>query len=80
MEKTWIPSKRLLSYGDAAKIVGISTRTVQRYVAKGLIRTVPIGPRLKRIPQSEVDRLLEYGVRELRAPHQPKQLSLINLE
>lgn len=76
MENMWTPTKRLYSYADAAKIAGLSTRTIQRYVAEGLIRTVPLGRRLKRIPQSELDRIMENGFSEPVTSEKPKQLPM----
>jgi excisionase family DNA binding protein len=49
--------KDLLSTADVAAQYGVSDETVRRWIRKGVIAYVMVGPfRLKRIPRSEADR------------------------
>jgi excisionase family DNA binding protein len=56
------PSKVLLRLTEAARLLGVDPKTtLARLVASGGIRTVK-APRGRRIPRSEVERLLEVGI------------------
>lgn len=49
---------RLRTVADAARAFGVSDETIRRWVRKGIIGYVMVGPyRIKRIPDSEIDRL-----------------------
>jgi len=53
------PSQRHCeSVGDAAARVGVSTKTVRRWIASGQLAGYRIGPRLLRIDPDDVDRML----------------------
>src|SRR5438105_10490722 len=55
-------SKLLLSKSEAARCLGIDRKTTLRdLIATKAIRTVK-GPRGRRVPRSEVDRLLAMGI------------------
>lgn len=43
---------------DVARMLGVSRRTIHRRIADGSIAHVRLGPRIVRIPASEVARLL----------------------
>lgn len=43
MTNDTIPDDLLISVSDAAALVGVSTRTVQRYMARGLLPAVYVG-------------------------------------
>jgi excisionase family DNA binding protein len=47
-----------LSVAEAAKALGISTRTAHRQISRGLLRATKIGSRTV-IPRSEIDRVLD---------------------
>jgi excisionase family DNA binding protein len=50
-------SEDLLSTADVAAQYGVSDETVRRWIRKGVIAYVMVGPfRLKRIPRSEADK------------------------
>ena len=46
------------SVGEAAARVGVSTKTVRRWIASGQLPGYRIGPRLLRINPDDVDRML----------------------
>jgi len=53
------PSRRQYeSVGEAAARVGVSTKTVRRWIASGQLAGYRIGPRLLRIDPDDVDRML----------------------
>lgn len=47
-----------LTYQQAGLRLGISERTVRRRVASGQLPTVPLGPRLRRIPLAAIENLI----------------------
>lgn len=49
----------LLTYKDAAGQLGISVRTLQRYIANGLLRAVTITRRTKRVRLSELEDFIQ---------------------
>lgn len=53
-------AERLLPISEVAAKYGVSEQTVRRWAIKGVIHYKIVGPyRMKRIPQSEVDRLIQ---------------------
>jgi excisionase family DNA binding protein len=46
------------SVGDAAARVGLSTKTVRRWIASGQLAGYRMGPRLLRVDPDDVDRML----------------------
>lgn len=50
---------RLLTLHEVAELLGMSTRTIRRRVASGLIRKAELGGRMVRIPHTEVLRVLQ---------------------
>jgi excisionase family DNA binding protein len=57
----------VLSKDEAATRLRISERTVRRYIAAGLLDGVRVGPRLVKVTEMSVDRLLAEGLRAARA-------------
>lgn len=76
MDQSSLSPKRLFTYTDAATVLGVSQRTVQRYIASGLIHTVSVGPRLRRILPDEMERIIAHGIGIPNIFEQPKQLCL----
>lgn len=56
--------ERLLSPQEFADLLSISRWTVYAWLQEGKIRSVKIG-RLVRIPESEVERLVQEGAQEV---------------
>jgi len=52
------PSVQRASIAAAANALGVSTRTVRRYIADGRLTGYRMGPRLIRVDMAEVDALL----------------------
>lgn len=52
----------LLSFAEAERLTGIKVRTLRRYVANGLLRTVKIAGGHPRLPRVELERALRQGV------------------
>ncbi len=50
-------ARHLVSIGQAAMELQVSTRTVRRWIAAGLLTSVRVGPRLIRIDAESLDRL-----------------------
>jgi excisionase family DNA binding protein len=46
------------SVGDAAARVGVSTKTVRRWIASGQLAGYRVGPRLLRVDPDDLDRML----------------------
>jgi putative resolvase len=59
--------ERHYSTREACGILGITNRTIRRWIKEGRIRAVNIGGRW-RIPESEIRRLLGQPVEEIRTP------------
>ncbi len=47
-------TERLWSVSEAAKLLGVMTKTIYRHVRDGSLRTLRVGPRLLRIPHQEL--------------------------
>ena len=54
-----VKSRRLLKIDEAAEQLAISRSQIYRLIDDGSIKTVRIGTRGQRIPDSEIDRLIE---------------------
>lgn len=59
--------EELLSPKSAGKLLGVSTRTIQRWDKQGLIKTVRTPKGRRRIPLSEVKRILKQRTNDRRA-------------
>ncbi|MFE7844886.1 excisionase family DNA-binding protein [Microbacterium sp. NPDC057407] len=46
-----------ISIGEAAARLGVSQKTVRRYIAAGIVRGDRVGPRLIRVDASSLDRV-----------------------
>lgn len=46
------------SVGDAAARIGVSTKSVRRWIASGQLAGYRMGPRLLRVDPDDVDRML----------------------
>ena len=51
--------RRLVSLVEAAEILGVSTKSVRRYIAAGDLDAVRIGRRTIRIKTESLDRLID---------------------
>lgn len=51
-------STRYSTIAEAAEFAGISTRTIRRYIAAGLITGYRVGPRLIRVDLNELGRFI----------------------
>ena len=51
--------RRLVSLTQAAEILGVSTKTVRRYIAAGDLDAVRLGRRTIRIKTESLDRLID---------------------
>lgn len=60
-------NEELLSPKEAGKLLGVSTRTIQRWDKQGLIKTVRTPKGRRRIPVSEVRRILRQMTNDRRA-------------
>lgn len=53
-----VTAERLLSIAESADRLGINYETFRRWIVKGIVKRVKrVGPRLLRVPESEVERL-----------------------
>jgi excisionase family DNA binding protein len=52
-------ARRLVSLVEAAEILGVSTKSVRRYIAAGDLDAVRIGRRTIRIKTESLDRLID---------------------
>jgi predicted DNA-binding transcriptional regulator AlpA len=50
-------TKLLYKVPDAAKLLGISERSLWKYVNTEIVRSVRLGPKLVRVPLAELQRL-----------------------
>jgi excisionase family DNA binding protein len=57
----------VLDKDEAAARLRVSERTVRRYITAGLLDGVRVGPRLIKVTEMSVDRLLAEGLRAARA-------------
>lgn len=59
MAATATPTRRLVSLPEAADILGLSVKTVRRYIASGDLDAVRLGRRTIRIKTDSLDRLID---------------------
>lgn len=59
MAATTTPARRLVSLPEAADILGLSVKTVRRYIASGDLDAVRLGSRTIRIKTESLDRLID---------------------
>lgn len=57
----------VLDKDEAAARLRVSERTVRRYITAGLLDGVRVGPRLVKVTEMSVERLLADGLRAARA-------------
>jgi len=50
--------QRLFTLADAANELGLSQRTIRRYIAAGRIAAYRVGPRVVRVDLDEIDKLV----------------------
>ena len=56
-----INKKFYLAYDDVAKMLGVTTRTIQRYIVYGWIRPVSITGRTKIITRTEFEKFIQLA-------------------
>ena len=54
-------SAKLVSFSEAARILGVSTHTIRRFVSRGDVMAVNVGAR-RLVLASEIDRITQHGV------------------
>ncbi len=59
MSVTTAATRRLVSLAEAAEILGVSTKSVRRYIAAGDLDAVRLGRRTIRIKTESLDRLID---------------------
>jgi excisionase family DNA binding protein len=59
MAATTTPTRRLVSLPEAADILGLSVKTVRRYIASGDLDAVRLGRRTIRIKTDSLERLID---------------------
>jgi excisionase family DNA binding protein len=59
MPATATPTRRLVSLPEAADILGLSIKTVRRYIAAGDLDAVRLGRRTIRIKTDSLERLID---------------------
>ena len=52
-------TRRLVSIGDAADALAVSTRTVRRYIADGQLEAVRLGRKTLRIKVESIERFID---------------------
>ena len=52
-------TRRLVSIGDAADALAVSTRTVRRYIADGQLEAVRLGRKTLRIKVDSIERFVD---------------------
>lgn len=56
--------RELLTFAEAAHILGVSRRTVSRLVESGKLNSITLFGRYRRIHRSEIDRLISNAMKE----------------
>lgn len=59
MASTTAAARRLVSLAEAAEILGVSTKSVRRYIAAGDLDAVRLGRRTIRIKTESLDGLID---------------------
>ncbi|KQW47596.1 hypothetical protein ASC77_14215 [Nocardioides sp. Root1257] len=59
MALTISTTRRLVSIAEAAEILGVSTKTVRRFIAAGNLEAVRLGRRTIRIKTESLDRFID---------------------
>ncbi|EDP73386.1 predicted site-specific integrase/resolvase, partial [Hydrogenivirga sp. 128-5-R1-1] len=59
--------EKLLTPKEASKLLGVSTRTIQRWDKQGLIKVIRTPKGRRRIPLSEIKRILSQTINDRRA-------------
>lgn len=54
-----LPKGARITIAYAASYIGCNERTIRRYIARGKLKTIRVGPRLIRIRQTEFARFLK---------------------
>ncbi len=52
-----LPARRYATFAEAGEVLGVSARTVRRYVIDGRLTGYRVGPKLLKVDLNEVDRL-----------------------
>lgn len=58
---------QLYSINEAAKILGVMPSTLRSWRFFGTLSVIRIGPRLIKVPQSEIDRIISKGREPIRS-------------
>jgi len=66
--KTAQPQKMALTVDEAAHVLGVSRSTMFTLLREGRIRSVKLGPQIRRIPRAELDAYLAALLDEQSAP------------
>lgn len=64
-----------ISIQKTAELLDVSPMTIHRWIARGFIRAYRVGPRLVRIPRSEIVRMRKFRIEtqdEPGHPHYPR--------
>ena len=59
MAQTTSTTRRLVSIAEAAEILGVSTKTVRRFIASGDLEAVRLARRTIRIKTESLDRFID---------------------
>jgi predicted site-specific integrase-resolvase len=52
---------KLLTYPEAAKLLGVSLVSLKRYAAAGVIPTIHFSKRMVKVPQDKLEAVIEAG-------------------
>jgi excisionase family DNA binding protein len=52
---------KLLSYKEAAELLGVSVVSLKRYVGRGVIPTIRFSKRMVRVPLDKLETMMENG-------------------
>jgi excisionase family DNA binding protein len=50
--------RQLITLSAAAEQLGVCTRTIRRWISEGELRAYRVGPRILRVDQADLDKLL----------------------
>jgi len=53
---------QLVTFTEAAKLLGLHVNTLRQWASKGVLTTVKLGTKARRIPVSELRRLIQQGL------------------